>query len=144
MLTLYFDGMAKPNPGRGAYGWLLERDGREIATGCAVLVGQKTSNKAEYAGLIKGLQAARRYMKDDETLLVKGDSRLVINQSTCRWNVKQKHLESLVEQVWRAMAQLGPVELKWIPREQNGRADALGRKAFERKRALHKKMEAVA
>lgn len=144
MLTLYFDGMAKPNPGRGAYGWFLERDGREVATGSGVLVDQRTNNEAEYVGLIQGLQAVQRHASDGEALIVKGDSRTVINQSTCHWNIRQEHLVMMVEQVWRAMAQLGSIEMTWIPRAQNKRADALGREAFDKKRALHKKTEGVA
>ena len=135
MLTLHFDGMAKPNPGVGAYGWVLERDGKEVATGGGIIGGGSTSNEAEYAGLVQGLRAARQQAGEDEAVTAKGDSRLVVNQASGRWAVRAENLVPLVDEVWELAARLGRVSFVWVPRAQNRRADNLARMAFLRGRA---------
>ena len=53
-------------------------------------VGTKTNNEAEYLGLIAGMQEARRL--GCQSIEIRGDSQLVINQIQDNWKVKADSL----------------------------------------------------
>ena len=130
-LTLYFDGLCGPvNPGGIAcYGWLLLQDGKEIAQGDGVEArGPKaTNNVAEWSALLYGLRAAAALRP--ESLEIRGDSQLVINQLTGSWRMNAARLRPYRERCLELLrgCQWGA---RWIPREQNEATDALSRKAY--------------
>jgi probable phosphoglycerate mutase len=53
------------------------------------------------------------------------DSRLVVQQLLGLWTVRSPHLRRLHELALEAASQLDLVGYRWVPREQNARADAL-------------------
>lgn len=148
-IVLYFDGSCEPvNPGGVAtFGFALEGLGgitegvAEVAAGG--LLGQgsgMTNNLAEYAGLRAGLArllgiAHVRGVQfgPDDTLTIKGDSKLVVEQVAGNWAANAPHLREQRDQVRAALHELGfgTVKTVWVPREQNQRADALARFAYE-------------
>lgn len=75
---LEFDGACSGNPGPAGYGILLDLGAEEVTDNG--YIGEATNNRAEYIGLITGLQLAREY--DVSSLVVRGDSQLVIRQMT--------------------------------------------------------------
>lgn len=132
---LYFDGLCEPyNPGGVmSFGLVLCAPDDELASGAIVAKPENTNNIAEYLGLYEGL---RRAVKRREAggeypgLLIFGDSQLVCFQVSGKWGNHKEHLRRAQAACAVLLDQLKPWDIKWIPREENGRADALSRKAY--------------
>ena len=84
-----------------------------------------THNFAEYHALILGLRLARKH--DARKVVVKGDSRLVVNQVNGEWKSKHPTLQPLRAKACDLLEQFDDWCVKWIPRAENRRADKLGR-----------------
>jgi ribonuclease HI len=135
VIKLYFDGLCEPkNPGGVAtYGYVVYRDGKKVHEGRG-LAGQPfspeaTNNVAEYTAIIKGLE----YLADQkvaEPVLVRGDSKLVIEQSAGRWKVKSPNIAPLNARVRELFFKFPSLTFEWVPREQNREADALTNLAY--------------
>ncbi|GAA0245021.1 bifunctional RNase H/acid phosphatase [Cryptosporangium japonicum] len=124
------DGGSRGNPGVAGYGAVV----RDAGTGAllaerAAGLGVTTNNVAEYSGLIAGLEAAREL--GAERVDVRMDSKLVIEQCSGRWQVKQAHLKPLVARATELLRSFGQTTLTWIPRAENGSADALANAAMD-------------
>lgn len=129
---LYFDG-AFTN-GIPMFGWHINREGIEVEKGHGavdLLNEEKTTNVAEYGGLVHGLAGALAWVKQHDTLAVYGDSQLVIRQMNGQYRIKKLHLMPYVERARefiKAAKEMGvTVVLDWVPREQNTRADELSK-----------------
>jgi ribonuclease HI len=123
MHLLQFDGGANPNPGPCAGAFVLfDNEHTEIASGGGFLP-QGTNNIGEYTGLILGLRKCREL--GVRKVLVQGDSNLVIQQVTGKWQVKQPHLRVLCIQTQEIVAHFEEIHFEHIRRELNGHADRL-------------------
>lgn len=123
------DGGSRGNPGPAAYGTLLrEAESGTILAEANERIGQATNNVAEYRGLIAGLELAAREATG-AAIEVRMDSKLVVEQMAGRWKVKNADLRSLALQARR----LAPDDTvwTWVPRGENGRADALVNAALD-------------
>lgn len=78
--SMNFDGCSKGNPGIAGAGAVIYCLDDEIWSGSSFVGKNATNNQAEYNGLLLGLQQAINM--SIKSLLVKGDSQLVINQMT--------------------------------------------------------------
>ena len=116
------DGGSRGNPGKAAYGAVVyEND--EIVKEIGASIGVASNNVAEYEGLIAGLKAVCE-IDPTATILVKMDSKLVVEQMSGRWKVKHPNMQKLVKQAFVAH---DPklVSYQWIPREENSHADSI-------------------
>lgn len=132
--TIFFDGLCEPrNPGGYAcYGYVIEAAGKtETGKGLVTKGPKATNNLAEYTALIEALKAAKEW---PGPYLIKGDSQLVVNQVTGRWQCKASHLQPLVKKARSLLGQLGQAKLQWVPREQNEHADQMSREAYREAR----------
>lgn len=120
--TLHIDGGSRGNPGPAACGWSLCVDGVEIGSGGRYL-GRETNNAAEYGGLIFGLEAAREI--GIGSVRVFSDSQLIVNQMNGQWKVRHPNVKPLFARARRLAQEFEKVEYEYVPREKNGRADAL-------------------
>jgi ribonuclease H / adenosylcobalamin/alpha-ribazole phosphatase len=125
------DGGSRGNPGPAGYGALVRdaETGRLLAERAAS-VGRATNNVAEYGGLVAGLQAALDLDPTAE-VEVRMDSKLVVEQMSGRWQVKHPDMRQLATQAQAIARQLGAVRYTWVPRAQNGAADALANNAMD-------------
>jgi len=116
------DGGSRGNPGPAGYGSVITENGKIIAE-LYDFIGVATNNVAEYSGLIAGLKAVNE-IDPTATILVKMDSKLVVEQMSGRWKVKHPNMQKLVKQ---AFATHDPtlVTYQWIPREENSHADSI-------------------
>nr|QBK92957.1 MAG: ribonuclease H [Pithovirus LCPAC403] len=127
MYTLYFDGCSKGNPGSSGAGYsILDEDGKECSSGYEYL-GDQTNNYAEYSALIIGLKEADNIFV--KHLHVKGDSKLVIEQMSCRWKCRSKNLAPLYTSCINYLRKFNSVTFEHIPRNENKRADLLANMA---------------
>lgn len=124
---LVFDGGSLGNPGQG-YGSYVYR-GVVSQTRPVVIQysGTTTSNEAEYMTLMNGLEAvlsATRTSGHDPSqlrIVVKADSRLVVEQVSGRWKVKKAELRPLVQSAQTLLGQFGSWSLSWHPRSESVR-----------------------
>ena len=129
-LVVEADGGSRGNPGPAGYGALV----RDAATGellaeRAGYLGETTNNVAEYTGLLEGLRAAEA-IDARARVHVRMDSRLVVEQMRGTWQIKHDGLRALAVQA-RAVLPPAQVTYEWIPRAQNGAADALANEAMD-------------
>ncbi len=121
----WFDGSAHPNPGRcGIGGLLLGPDGAR--TEIALNAGYGNSSEAEYQALLAVLGAALRC--GARPLTVHGDSRVVIDDMNGPLFDAAPALASWRAQAQALLAELGEVDLRWVPRHKNLDADALSQR----------------
>jgi ribonuclease H / adenosylcobalamin/alpha-ribazole phosphatase len=124
------DGGSRGNPGPAGYGAVV----REAATGEILLeryaaLGTTTNNVAEYTGLIAGLRAAAEL--NAAQVDVRMDSKLVVEQMSGRWQIKNPGLRPLAAEAAQLAGRFAGVTFEWIPRERNKAADALANRAMD-------------
>ncbi|MGH3951055.1 MAG: reverse transcriptase-like protein, partial [Pseudonocardiaceae bacterium] len=129
------DGGSRGNPGPAGYGAVV----REKATGDALSerkggLGIATNNVAEYTGLVEGLRAAAAL--NASTVDVRLDSKLVVEQMTGRWKIKNAALRPLALEARNLAAGFDRVTYQWIPRAQNSHADRLANEAMDEQAGL--------
>lgn len=96
VIRLFTDGGSRGNPGPGAIGiLLLDEQGKEIES-FRECIGHTTNNRAEYKALIKGLDLAAKYSRDEVQCYL--DSELVVKQMTGLWRLKDNELRVLFHQ----------------------------------------------
>jgi broad specificity phosphatase PhoE/ribonuclease HI len=124
------DGGSRGNPGPAGYGAVV----RDAATGDVLAerfaaLGVATNNVAEYSGLIAGLAAAAEL--GAARVAVKMDSKLVVEQMSGRWQIKNAGLRPLAAEAAALVGKFAGVTFEWIPRERNKAADALANRAMD-------------
>jgi ribonuclease HI len=144
MIEIYFDGACEPinSGGTAAYGFLIKKDNKTIFED-AKIIGSgdgMTNNLAEYQGLVSALH----YLTNQQSELAKHpltiftDSNLVYNMISKNWGWNKKktvwqphknhpHLKKLLFEALLLLEKFN-YQIKWIPREQNQRADYLSKK----------------
>lgn len=128
MITLYADGASRGNPGPASYGAAVF-SGETILAELYGELGPRTNNYAEYSAVIAGL----RYIVENDLgpdVLVRMDSKLVVEQLSGRWKIKHPELMVLAAEAQQLVRSLS-VRFEWIPREQNSVADALANRALD-------------
>ncbi len=124
------DGGSRGNPGPAGFGCVVwAADHATVLAEHCQPIGITTNNVAEYRGLIAGLEEARRLGADE--LEVRMDSKLVVEQMSGRWKVKNAGLAELHQQARALASTFGFVRFSWIPREQNKTADRLANEAMD-------------
>lgn len=131
MIEAWFDGCCEPvNPGGTAsYGVVIHRNGDFLCSeGRIVGSGQKMSNNvAEYAGFIRILELLAVIEAQENPIMVRGDSKLVINQVFGRWKIRDGLYVPLAMKAKKMAHNFPKMIGGWIPREQNGLADKLSK-----------------
>jgi ribonuclease HI len=121
---LYFDGCSKGNPGPGGAGAVLYKDDQEIWSD-SVFVGKRvTNNHSEYTGLLIGINYVVNHTQI-KSLLVNGDSQLVIKQMRGEYKVNSANLLEMHNTVKALANNLDKIEYHHVYRKDNKRADAL-------------------
>ncbi len=129
ILKLYVDGASRGNPGdAGAGFYLLDEDGNELLKGTRFL-GRMTNNAAEYQALILGLQEALSI--GGTSIEIYTDSELVANQMKGIYNVRNKQLRRLHQEVIALLDRFQRYEITAIRREDNRKADRLANEAID-------------
>lgn len=122
----WFDGSARPNPGRCGIGGLLAGPNGERFEICQD-AGYGNSSEAEYLALIALLEVAVKVQATP--LLIHGDSQVVIDDVTGSASAAAPSLGTNRARALVLIGQISEVSLRWIPRHRNGQADALSQRA---------------
>jgi broad specificity phosphatase PhoE/ribonuclease HI len=129
-LVVEADGGSRGNPGPAGWGALVrEADSGVVLAERAGYLGESTNNVAEYSGLLAGLRAAAE-IDPTATVLVRMDSRLVVEQMSGRWQIKHAALRELARDA-AATLPADQVSYEWVPRAENAAADRLANEAMD-------------
>jgi ribonuclease HI len=123
----WFDGSARPNPGRCGIGARLE--GPDGAVEISRPAGHGNSSEAEYRALIALLEAA--VARGAAGLTVYGDSQVVIGDVGGPDALAAPALQAYRSTARALMAKIDGLSLRWVPRHKNQQADALSQRAFD-------------
>jgi len=125
------DGGSRGNPGPAGYGAVvLDAESGAVLVERGDYLGTTTNNVAEYNGLLAGLRAAAEL--GARRVDVRMDSKLVVEQMSGRWQVKNPGMRELAREAAALRAAFDEITFTWIPREQNKRADRLANEAMDR------------
>jgi ribonuclease HI len=131
---VHFDGACQPptGPGIAAFGFTVEGPGLDYEdSGLATppYSEHSTNNVAEYAGAIAALEWLRRDGYRGRVVMF-GDSELVVRQMTGEYAVRADHLRAYHDRLRQLAAEFASIEWRWVPREENVRADRLSKEAI--------------
>lgn len=132
-LTIHTDGGSRGNPGAAGAGVVVLESGKEIyAAGFSL--GVKTNNEAEYLAVIRALEWLTDFSQTQTVKSIRFvlDSKLVVEQLSHRWKIKEPRLKPLAEQCWQHIVSLPcSVEFTHVLRHDNTRADELVNQAMD-------------
>ena len=128
MIEAWFDGACEPrNPGGHAAWGVFIAPARELY-GYVGHGSRMSNNVAEYTAAAEALRALMP--QRGEEIVLRGDSQLVVEQLNGRWKVRGGLYLRYYEQAHALTQEFTQLSIKWVPREQNTRADALSKKAL--------------
>jgi len=131
MLYTNSDGGSRRNPGPGAIGVIIRKDG-EILTKYSKFIGKfVTNNIAEYEALIAALDLASKFDEKEVTCIL--DSELVVKQLLGEYKVKSPKLLELFREVQKKQDKFEKIIYKHVSRwnEFQQMADELVNKELE-------------
>jgi ribonuclease HI len=122
-LIVSTDGASRGNPGLAGYGVSIAGPDGTIVEELAKGIGVATNNVAEYTAALEGLRKAAELGADD--VLLRSDSRLLIEQLSGRYRVKNPTLQRLHAEVRSVAKMFKRVRYEHVRRELNKEADRL-------------------
>jgi ribonuclease HI len=134
-----FDGMCQPvNPGGIAcYGFIIQKKNdrvnkiyEEAGIAFEPFSDESSNNVAEYVGLIRLLEWLSNNGYNKSTILIQGDSQLIINQICGKYRVRSEKLMLYYERTKSLIKNFDNLQIEWIPRDKNKEADDLANKAY--------------
>jgi ribonuclease HI len=92
-VLIFTDGGSRSNPGPAAIGVLILDEKNKLLAELGEYVGIATNNEAEYLAVIRGLNLASKFTKEEALLTC--DSQLVASQLSGKYKIKEKRLKEL-------------------------------------------------
>jgi probable phosphoglycerate mutase len=138
LVIIEADGGSRGNPGpAGSGAVLIDAQSGSVLAEVAIFIGVATNNVAEYRAVLAAIEVANEIVPVAQ-LLVRMDSKLVVEQMSGRWKIKNEGMQQLAASVSKV---IGPrkVKFEWIPREQNSKADSLANEAMDAERSVIRK-----
>jgi ribonuclease HI len=68
---------------------------------------------------------------NNQKIIIRGDSQLVINQINGKYKVKAVKIIALYQKVKSLLSKFKDIKIEWIPRDKNKEADKLSNKAYQ-------------
>ena len=133
MRSIYIncDGASRGNPGRAAIGIQIKgEDKKTVLKQYSEYVGKATNNVSEYLAVLKSLDLAKRFT--NQNVFVYSDSELLVRQLNGEYQVKNKDLKELFNQVQKLKNSFQKVVFTHVRREYNVMADQLANDALDK------------
>ena len=130
-LEVYTDGGARNNPGPAGIGVVI--GDKEYAE----YIGETTNNIAEYKAVIFALKKTKHLLGKSKLksteVTINIDAQLIVNQLNGKFKVLEKELQLLFMEIWNLKFNFPKIIFKYIPREENKRADYLVNQALNKR-----------
>lgn len=137
-IIIYTDGGSRGNPGPSAASFVLTDETGKKLLAKAVFLGQATNNVAEYTGLVKALEAAKKFHAGKIQVL--SDSELMVRQINGQYKVKSEKLMPLFQQAMRMLSEFSSWKVHHVLREKNKEADALVNQSLDYKKDIESRL----
>ena len=129
LYQMFTDGGSRGNPGVSGCGFVIYSQSMEVVFKGSARLPDCTNNQAEYMGLLYGLkQATNLRIKNLHCFM---DSLLIVQQCAGKFQVKDRKLAKLREEVRKEIAKLDEFQIRHVLRDQNRVADALANEAMD-------------
>jgi ribonuclease HI len=115
MIYTNSDGGARGNPGPGAIGVLIRKDGHILTKYSSKIGKLVTNNVAEYEALIKALELASHHPEKEITCCL--DSELVVKQLLGEYRVRNQRLLELFLKVQKLQENFEKIIYRHVSRE---------------------------
>lgn len=114
------------------WGYHVELDGKFLhsGTGFKPAMRENTNNVAEYQALLDAMIWLYQNGHNEKPIRFYGDSKLVINQMNYEWGIKGGDYAPLAHRCRKALNVFPNASFRWIPREENEKADELSKEMF--------------
>lgn len=130
-LTIFTDGASRGNPGQASYGFTISDEKGNLIYEEGKYIGVTTNNVAEYTAVLEAFKYLKKKYPEKLQIDLFADSRLVVEQLSGRFKVKNPRLKLIFEQIKILELEIGRVFYTHIPREKNFKADSLANKALD-------------
>jgi ribonuclease HI len=134
---VYTDGGSRGNPGPSAVGVVVCDESGKIIKEYNQVLEVSTNNEAEYEAVIFALKKLKQLFGKDGTknldIEFRMDSNLIASQLGGEFKINEERMQALFMKVWNLKFEFGKMTFKYIPREQNKRADELVNEALDGK-----------
>jgi ribonuclease HI len=138
-IFIYADAsVGPPNPGPAGVGFVIRYPVDRVWTTVAgsEALTWRGNHEAEYKAAIRALTRAARMLPPTSTVLLRTDSRLVVEQTNRDARILDRKLKRPSRRLARRIEYFDRVKIEWIPRRENKAADMLSRAAVARSRKL--------
>jgi ribonuclease HI len=122
MWYINVDGASRGNPGKAGVGIVIKHS-QQVCLKQGYAVGLMTNNQAEYWALIIALAIYVNEYKNDQQLVIRSDSQLLVNQLNGLYTVKNQELKALYQKVVCFLQKIPKYSIEHVYREQNALAD---------------------
>jgi ribonuclease HI len=130
-IIIYTDGGARGNPGPAGIG-AIAYEGERVIFELKQFIGEKqTNNFAEYEAVALALAEAKANGLSGRDLEIRMDSKLVVEQISGNWKIKEPSLKPQVAKVHALLKDFASFTFTYVPREQNKEADRLVNEALD-------------
>lgn len=132
-LRIHTDGGSRGNPGVAGGGVVVFHGDQEVYSN-SFAFGTKTNNEAEYLAVQKALDWLVEYSQENQVKSAQFflDSKLVVEQLSRNWKIKEPRLRELANDCWKAVVSLPySVDFNHVKREKNADADLLANQAMD-------------
>ncbi len=136
------DGASRGNPGPSAAGFILTDTNGTQLQAKAFFLGHNTNNVAEYTGIVKALEAAKKI--GAKKLTVFTDSELLAKQINGEYKVKSEQIRPLFQQAVEMLGRFENWKVRHVTRDNNKQADKLVNQALNLEQDVEGKPTAAA
>lgn len=133
-LTIFTDGGSRSNPGPAAIGVTIHDQNNVIVHEISEYLGIATNNEAEYDAILVSLTWLKEFVTTHKVNNVtwKLDSKLVVEQISRHWKIKEDRLRQKAVAAWKILDELSfPYQMQHVLRHLNKRADELVNQALD-------------
>jgi len=135
-VLIYTDGGSRGNPGPGAGAFVMTDETGTKLGGKGYFLKHTTNNIAEYTGMLKGLEAAKKL--GFKKVSAVSDSQLMVRQLNGEYRVKSDNLKGIYSQCMSLLEDFDQWEVGHVYREKNVDADKLANVAMDKKKDVVK------
>ena len=128
-IIAYTDGGSRGNPGPAAAGICLYDTDNQLLHSEAFYLGNTTNNVAEYTGVLRAVQTAKKMHADAIDLIC--DSELLVKQLNGVYRVKSPNIKPIYQDLVTLLAEFKTWKATHVRRHLNEEADAMVNEALD-------------
>src|SRR3990167_7861741 len=106
-LIIYTDGASRGNPGQASYGFTISDELGKLIHEQGEYIGITTNNVAEYSAVLEAFKYLKKKFNRNLKIELFADSRLVVEQLSGRFKIKNPNLKIFFDQIKILEMELG-------------------------------------